>query len=148
MTTSACFTCVVATGQHHTPGGLVYASDLVVVNHRDTDVDDEGQPRPWPGWLIVSPRRHLTRTFDMTCQERDELFAVVARADQALTSLLGARRCMVASLGWWVDDHLHTHVVPTYDDPTQGWKNFGRPPQDLGVSPAAIAAMVAASLAD
>lgn len=78
------------------------------------------------GWIIVSPTRHVTHVFELTSGERESLFAMIADVDRALTQLYGSRRTMVASLGWFVEDHLHFHCVPTFGElETRGYLNFG-----------------------
>ncbi len=78
-----------------------------------------------PGWIIVSPNRHVTRWHQLTTEERDELGDICQTIDTALTLHTGARRVMVASLGWATDAHLHVHCVPTFDPQvTEGYLNF------------------------
>ena len=117
----ACFTCEVA-HRPSRPDLLAYRDELVLVNHlHPTD----GEPER-TGWFVVAPVRHVTRWFELTGPERQALTSMSARVDEALTVLLGARRSMVASLGWYSLDHVHVHVVPTVSYPvTFGWENFG-----------------------
>lgn len=96
------------------------------------------------GWFIVAPVRHVTRWFEMTELERNALAATASAVDEALTVLLGSRRSMVASLGWFTNDHVHVHVVPTVTVPvTFGWELFG-PDRftPLGADPETVTAQV------
>lgn len=138
-----CFTCTVAHDPPQ-PELVAFRSARVMVNHYHA-LDGEGDRT---GWFIVAPVRHVSRWFEMTSAERGELAEVAAGVDAALTSAVGARRCMVASLGWFTLDHVHVHVVPTVTFPvTYGWELFG-PDRfvPVGGDPAAITARVAAEL--
>lgn len=78
-----------------------------------------------PGWILISPRRHVTRWHQMDEEETSELGRIARGVDAALTLHTGARRVMIASLGWNTSDHLHVHCVPTFDPTvTEGYLNF------------------------
>ena len=113
---SGCVTCEI---EHSDPLLVVWASALVRVNHYLYESDTNA------GWLVISPKRHITRWFELTNDELAELAWTMRAVDQAVTELFGSARTMVASLGWLVDDHLHVHCVPTFDpDVTRGYENF------------------------
>ena len=104
-----CFTCDVAAAHASTPGGIIHLDPLIMVNHHQTV---PGEDRA--GWLVISPRRHVTRIHHLTGPETGALFAMAHRVDDALTAIYGATRTLVASLGWGVTDHVHIHCVPTF----------------------------------
>lgn len=120
-----CFTCEVTARSQPVPGALVWDSALVVANHL-YDPDPYTQYRSSPaGWIVVSPARHVTRVFELSSEEWNELGLVVRSVDAALTELYGSKRTMVASLGRGVPDHVHVHCVPTFNDEfTLGYLNF------------------------
>lgn len=112
-----CFTCRVANGED-TEAIVVWRDELIVVNHTD------GADRA--GWFVVSPVRHVTRFHEMTDLERNDVVGAAAVLDAVLTRCFSSTRTMVASLGWLVDDHVHFHVVPTFqDNVSNGYLNFG-----------------------
>jgi diadenosine tetraphosphate (Ap4A) HIT family hydrolase len=102
----SCFTCRLFAEPELVPGGIVYCDANVVVNH--TDIAGRS------GWFVVSPVRHVTRVFEMTDVELHMVADIAAAIDRTLTAHFGATRTLVASLGWYVEDHVHVHVVPTF----------------------------------
>jgi diadenosine tetraphosphate (Ap4A) HIT family hydrolase len=116
MRTTHCITCDVTTNH---PELVVWHDALVVVNH----YLDESDLRS--GWFVVSPKRHITRWFDLTDAELQAIATTTRAMDAALTAETGSKRTMVASLGWLTHDHLHIHCVPTFDEEvTLGFENF------------------------
>lgn len=119
----SCFTCFNVVENAHP--NLVYLDDIIVVNHHIDGSADSSEPRP--GWFIVSPRRCVTRLHELNAVEQTALLAAVSFIDGVLTNEFGATRTLTASLGVNVSDHIHFHVVPTFDppgEPTAKWKMF------------------------
>lgn len=84
----------------------VWESPLSRLSH----TADEGRE----GWFILAPRRHVRSFQDLTFAESDEMLLIIRAVDRVLAELFGSRRTLVASLGWFVSDHLHVHLVPTF----------------------------------
>ena len=105
---------------------FIGSSNLLVVANHLFDPHPHAQYASSPaGWIVVSPARHLTRVFELSSEEWNELGLVVRAVDAALTELYGSKRTMVASLGRGVPDHVHVHCVPTFrDEFTLGYLNF------------------------
>jgi diadenosine tetraphosphate (Ap4A) HIT family hydrolase len=98
---------------------VVWTGTHVRVNHYLYESDANS------GWLVISPRRHITRWFELTNDELAELAWTMRATDKIVTDLFGSARTMVASLGWLVEDHLHVHCVPTFDSTVAlGHENF------------------------
>lgn len=132
-----CFTCRVLAGED-TGATLIWQDDLIVVNH--TDISDR------TGWFVVSPVRHVTRFFEMTVSERRAVVDAAALLDSILTESFGSTRTMIASLGWLQADHVHIHVVPTFNqDVTNGYLNFGDAYVPIDVPVEKVASVVAAA---
>lgn len=116
-----CYTCSITSGEILPSGGLIYLNEEILVNHhgRITGIPDRS------GWIIVSPRRHVTHLFELSNSERDSLVKMLSKVDKVLTEEFNSKRNLVSSLGWFVEDHLHFHCVPTFGDKeTQGYLNF------------------------
>lgn len=99
-----CFTCSVSENEDL----QIWSDQLVVVNHYIASPGETERP----GWIIVSPQRHLTRWWELTNVERHQIADITSVIDHTLTKHYGALRTMVASLGWQIEDHLHFHCVP------------------------------------
>jgi ATP adenylyltransferase len=76
-----------------------------------------------PGHLMVAPYRHVAALDELTGEERDEHFALVACALKALRVEfspggfnIGANLGRVAGAG--IEDHFHSHVVPRWQGDT------------------------------
>jgi histidine triad (HIT) family protein len=146
-----CFTCGVVSGDIVTPGGLLFDDELITVNHRADGIGPDGPQTAWAGWVVVAPRRHVLRWFELDADELSALARTAATVDRVLTGF-GATRCMVSSLGWVAGDHLHVHVVPTFAELphgiTNGWHNLGVPPGNpSGATSHDVADAVRAALA-
>jgi diadenosine tetraphosphate (Ap4A) HIT family hydrolase len=112
-----CFTCRVVNEPDRPAAIVCWVDELIVVNHTAM----EGRA----GWFVVSPVRHLTRFFELSSEERIALTDAAAVLDEILTRLYGSTRTLVASLGWFTDDHVHLHVVPTFGtEVSNGHRNF------------------------
>lgn len=121
----SCFTCSLTSTNdpHINDPHVVLRSDLVVVNQYVDSTENRC------GWLVVSPRRHVTSLVALTDGEWTALSACISALDGMLRDRYGATRTMTASLGWEPDDHVHFHVFPTFaadGEPTFGCENFDR----------------------
>jgi len=101
---------------------VVYKSSKIIVSHHV--IYNPQQNRT--GWFIAAPTRHICRFFELTENENTELNTIITAMDKALTVILGAKRVLIASLGWETLDHIHFHLVPIKSEPiTYGYENFG-----------------------
>jgi len=72
-----------------------------------------------PGHLMVAPYRHLATPEDLTPEERNEHFAIVARSVKVLKSVFKSDGLNIGinlgrAAGAGIDDHFHTHIVPRW----------------------------------
>ncbi len=101
-----CLTCDIIEGKAVPAGGVIYRDGLVVVHHCvDVAV---------PGYLIVSPLRHVEGFGDLTDGEIVRLGAVAKKAVDILKKVEGVERVYIASLGEETN-HFHLHIFPRYD---------------------------------
>lgn len=139
LQTEQCPTCDIPEGSWQ----VVWESRCVLVNHYLDDSDN------YAGWIVASPKRHITRWFELTDEELQELGLVLRALDAAVTELFGSRRTMVASLGWRVGDHLHVHCVPTFgEEITNGYENFNGTWSGVPVGAREVVSRVAARLGE
>jgi len=104
---------------------MIWCDDLAMANHHEDERSSETYTSSPAGWFIVCPVRHVTRTYDLTGSEWLAIGRAVKAIDSALTELYGSQRTLVASLGWFNNDHIHFHCVPTFGESVSlGSKNF------------------------
>lgn len=65
-----------------------------------------------PGWLVLTPRRHVMELADLTHEEAASLGEWQVRLARALRSEFGTPKTYVAEFGEAPGFHLHFHVVP------------------------------------
>ncbi|MGD8394555.1 MAG: HIT domain-containing protein [Candidatus Eiseniibacteriota bacterium] len=75
------------------------------------------------GHVMVVPSRHVARLAELDAEERDELMALLARAERALAEAyraqgfnMGVNLGMAAGAG--IPQHLHAHLVPRWSGDT------------------------------
>ncbi len=64
---------------------------------------------------MVQLNRHVIDLFDITVEERSELFEIMKKLRNALSGLFKPDLFNYASLGNMVE-HLHIHVIPRYKE--------------------------------
>jgi diadenosine tetraphosphate (Ap4A) HIT family hydrolase len=70
-----------------------------------------------PGWLIVTPLRHVTTLADLSGEEAAALGPLLADASAALTEVVGCNRTYVVLFAEQKGfGHVHFHVVPRMAD--------------------------------
>ena len=110
-----CFSCDVLAGLTEVPGGgPIWQNATVMVNHHEDPKSDKAYADSRAGWFIICPIRHVTRIYDLSSEEWNTIGEVARTVDSALTHLYSSRRTLVASLGWFTNDHIHFHCVPTF----------------------------------
>jgi histidine triad (HIT) family protein len=108
--TAACLVCQEQRGEVEVPGGLLEASEYVVVFHVPPLEDD----KTYPGHLLVTPRRHVADFAGLESSEAAEMGLQIQRFSAAVKHL-GAPRVYVATIGHRVD-HLHVHLLPRWPE--------------------------------
>lgn len=81
-----------------------------------------------PGWLILSPRRHVLELAELTITEASTLGPWQHRLARVLQDELGTAKVYVAEFGEAPGYHLHFHVVarpPDLDSEFRGPEVFG-----------------------
>lgn len=69
-----------------------------------------------PGWLIVTPRRHVESLAELTPGEATEMGDLLRAASVALVSVVGCRRTYAVLFAEKPRyNHLHIHLVPRMD---------------------------------
>ena len=75
-------------------------------------------PRKVPGHFLVSPKRHVEKPWDITKEERDDVFELINFIEQKIIGKLGDG-CDVRqnyrpfmNQGRVKVDHIHYHVIP------------------------------------
>jgi diadenosine tetraphosphate (Ap4A) HIT family hydrolase len=70
-----------------------------------------------PGWLVLVPRRHVTRIADLTEPEAARLGTWQVRLSRALEAVTGCTKTYIAQFaeapGY---NHVHLHIVPRQAD--------------------------------
>jgi diadenosine tetraphosphate (Ap4A) HIT family hydrolase len=70
--------------------------------------------QPYLGWCLVILNRHVEDLFDITQEEREELFLITRKLRDVLKELFTVTKFNYSSLGNKVS-HLHLQVIPRYD---------------------------------
>jgi diadenosine tetraphosphate (Ap4A) HIT family hydrolase len=110
MSDDDCFICRKQRGEVTIPGGAIYEDDLIYVGHAPIR---EGQATAYLGYLMVEPKRHAPRLFDLTDEEAQAIGLMIARLSRALRDREHAEHVYVFVIGDGVL-HVHFHVVPRY----------------------------------
>lgn len=113
-----CFICRKQRGEVTIPGGAIYEDDLIYVGHAQIR---DGQATTYLGYLMVEPKRHAPRLFDLTDEEAQAIGLMIARLSRALRDSEHAEHVYVFVIGDGVP-HVHFHVVPRYPQaPREFW---------------------------
>lgn len=92
------------------------------------------------GHVLVAPRRHVAELWDLSPEERRELFSLVSLGGKVLREAYRAEGLNVGmnlgkSAGAGIVDHLHVHLVPRWGGDT----NFMASVLDTRVLPESLA---------
>jgi ATP adenylyltransferase len=79
-----------------------------------------------PGHLMVVPNRHVSSLTELTRQEHEEIFALMARIEKVLGKAMRPQGFNMGlnlgkAAGAGIDDHLHFHVIPRWFADTNFW---------------------------
>lgn len=111
-----------------------------------------GEGAAFPGFCRVVWQDHVAEMSDLSGADRRHLLRVLTAVEKALRRQLQPDKINLAALGNMVP-HLHWHVIPRWRDdshfPGAIWAAPQRPaPVRAGVADAALAAAIAAALAE
>lgn len=118
MSEPDCFICRKHRGEVTIPGGAIYEDDLLYVGHAQIR---DGQTSAYLGYLMIEPKRHAPRLFDLTDEEAQASGLMIARLSRALRDSEHAEHVYAFVIGDGVL-HVHFHVVPRYPGaPREFW---------------------------
>ncbi|EGO65850.1 HIT family protein [Acetonema longum] len=100
-----CITCSIAEGKETPPGGLIYKNDRIIIHHcLDVNI---------PGYLIISPIRHVTQYQELVDAELMAMTKGMKNTVSILYRLPDVEKVYILSLGEETS-HLHFHIFPRY----------------------------------
>jgi diadenosine tetraphosphate (Ap4A) HIT family hydrolase len=100
-----CLTCDIVQNKMSPIGGLIYKDEYVILHHCiDQNI---------PGYLILSPLRHLESYGDLEQNEIFQMGIIAKRAICALKKIEGIEKVYLASFGEETP-HFHMHIFPKY----------------------------------
>lgn len=100
-----CLTCCIVEGDIIPPGGLIYKDHEVVIHHcMDVNV---------PGYLILSPIRHVTTYQDLTQPEITTIAIILKKVVGFLQRISEVERVYILNLAEETP-HFHFHIFPRY----------------------------------
>lgn len=100
-----CLTCNIISGDVAPVGGVIYKDDYIVLHHC-VDVDI-------PGYLILSPVRHVESYSDLNEAEILQMGIMMKLAVTALEKIDGIEKVYIANFGEETA-HFHIHIFPRY----------------------------------
>ncbi|WP_346354720.1 HIT family protein [Azotosporobacter soli] len=102
-----CLTCQLLRGEKEIPFGVVYENEFVFVHHCiDVAV---------PGYLILSPKRHVGGYEELTLEESAAVGAALQEMIFRLKRIAGVEKVYIANFAEETA-HFHFHLFPRY-----GW---------------------------
>ncbi|CUH97541.1 hypothetical protein P22_3672 [Propionispora sp. 2/2-37] len=100
-----CITCSVIEGKKTLPGGLLYKDDRIIIHHCiDVNV---------PGYLVISPIRHVTGYQELTDAELMAMAKGIKIMVSILHKLPDVEKVYILNLGEETS-HFHFHIFPRY----------------------------------
>jgi len=100
-----CLTCSIINGEVFPVGGILYKDSYVLLHHCiDLQI---------PGYLILSPVRHIESYSDLSQNEMLHMGRVTKAAVAALKRIDGIEKVYLASFGEETT-HFHMHIFPRY----------------------------------
>lgn len=99
-----CLTCDILNKK--TPAEIIYQNEFVIASHCiNTSI---------PGYLILSPKRHITTFGDLTHDEYKTLISVTELLVKSLNEISEIKKVYLLSFGEDTE-HFHYHIFPRYD---------------------------------
>lgn len=105
-----CYICRKHRGEQLVPGGPIFEDELVFASH---GYHPEREPEPYPGHLLVEPKRHAPGVADLTDEEAAAVGVATTRLARALIASEGVEHVYTAVIGHHTP-HLHVHLIPRY----------------------------------
>lgn len=100
-----CITCSIAEGKKTPPGGLIYKNDRIIIHHcLDVNI---------PGYLIISPIRHVTQYQELIDAELMAMTKGTKIMVGILHKLPDVEKVYILNLGEETS-HFHFHIFPRY----------------------------------
>lgn len=100
-----CITCDIIARRIIPPGGIVDRTDHIILHHcLDVEI---------PGYLILSPIRHVASIAALNAAEAGELIRTMRQTVAALETLPEEEKVYICSFGE-VTNHFHVHLFPCY----------------------------------
>jgi diadenosine tetraphosphate (Ap4A) HIT family hydrolase len=100
-----CLTCDIINSDFVPVGGVIYKDDYIVLHHC-VDVNI-------PGYLILSPLRHVESYSDLNEAEILQIGIIIKLAVTALEKIDGMEKVYIANFGEQTT-HFHMHIFPRY----------------------------------
>ena len=117
MSPNGCLICAKHADEASTPGGFLYADELVVASHV-FDLDHTRRDH-FLGHLVVETRRHAPSITDLTAAEGAAVGTVAVALARALRGARDVEWVYTATIGHHVA-HFHLHVFPRYRGTPEG----------------------------
>ncbi|WP_371364520.1 hypothetical protein SRRS_52020 [Sporomusa rhizae] len=100
-----CLTCSIVNAELLPTGGIIYKDDYIVLHHCiDINI---------PGYLIISPLRHVESFSDLNQTEILQMGTIMKLAVTALEQVDGVEKVYIANFGEETT-HFHMHIFPRY----------------------------------
>jgi diadenosine tetraphosphate (Ap4A) HIT family hydrolase len=100
-----CLTCSIVNGEFFPVGGIIYKDNYVLLHHCiDLQI---------PGYLILSPLRHIESYSDLSQNEMLHIGIVTKAVVAVLKRIDGIEKVYLASFGEETT-HFHFHIFPRY----------------------------------
>lgn len=105
MSPDKCMACEIAGERYVPPGGGILFRDEYFIIHQDPYV-------AIPGFLIVSPKRHIYAIDEMTLLELYDMGKVIAIAEKAVRKISGVEHITIIQEEKVIEGHLHIWIFP------------------------------------
>lgn len=105
---TGCLECAIVKGGERPHGLSALARGRFLVHPR-------GDAAGVPGWMIVSPLRHVEQWDELTPRELEEVGPLIAKVAAALRAETGAEKVYVSVFAELLA-HLHVHVIARTSD--------------------------------
>jgi histidine triad (HIT) family protein len=118
-----CLLCRKHRGKFASPGGAIYADDLVFAGHAHLPdaASSVESPVQYLGWVTIETQRHVPDLSDLSDDEGVVIGQLAARLSRAIRSATGAEHIYAFVIGHEIA-HVHLHLLPRYPGtPREYW---------------------------